>query len=116
MDFTINLIWVIIGGAALLLSVIAIVVKSSRESERFESWLKTHEKEIEELKRSKSALHNENKLLRELINNQSQNFNTEHRRLETVMANLNISLSKIDLKLELLLNGKIKTEPNHETN
>jgi hypothetical protein len=80
-NFTVNLFWLIVSALSFLLGIIAIVVKTSRESEKFENWLKTHEKEISELKVSNQNLYNENKLLREIINNQTANFNTEHRRL-----------------------------------
>jgi hypothetical protein len=108
MDFTINLIWVVLATFTLLLTVIASIVKSSREAERFESWLKTHEKEISELKQTCQALNTENKLLRESLNLQNSNFANETRRMENMMSSLALSIGKIDTKLELLLSGRIK--------
>lgn len=94
MDFTINLFWVIIAGITLIVTIITIIVKSSREAERFESWLKTHEKEIIELKRD------------------NKDINQEHKRLEAMIGGIAISLGKIDTKLEILLGDRWKANQN----
>lgn len=111
---TINLIWVVIAAVGLLITIIASFIKSNREAERFESWLKTHEKEITELKQTNQSLHSENKAIRESMALQNSTFAQETRRLETLMGNVQVSIGKIDTKLELLLNGRIKTNELHE--
>lgn len=108
MDLTINIIWVIIATVTLLFTVVASLIKSSRESEKFEIWLKTHEKEIDELKKINNGLNTEMKILRESINTQNLIFNKETRIIEASIANLANNLVKTNLMLELILKGTIK--------
>lgn len=93
-EVSINLIWVIIAAISLLISIALMIAKYNREAERFESWLKTHEKEISELKKD------------------NKDINQEHKRLESMIQNIAISLGRIDTKLEILLSDR----PNHFTN
>lgn len=102
MDYTINLLWVIIAALGLLVTLITMIIKYNREAERFESWLKTHEKEINELKRSNGDM--------------QHNFNTEHRRLESLIGGIAVSIGQIDTKLQLLLTGRIKNNNPEEQN
>lgn len=110
---TINLIWVVIAAVGLLGTIIASFIKSNREAERFESWLKTHEKEITELKHICNALHTENKILKDNINNQYHQSGQENRRLENMISELSKSVGQIDVKLGFLIDGKLKSV-NHE--
>lgn len=109
MEQTINLVWVIIGAATFLLTFVASIIKSSREAEQFKSWLKTHEKEITELKQIYQALHQETKTLKDNINNQNSQSMQESRRLENMIGQLSKTISQIDIKLNFLIDGKIKT-------
>lgn len=109
MDYTINLIWVVLAALTLLIAIIGSIIKSSREAERFESWLKTHEKEITEIKRKCDAQEAENKLLKESITNQNSISMQESRRLETMIGQLSQSIAQIDVKLSFIIEGKIKT-------
>lgn len=113
MDFTINVLWLLVGSATLLLTVLASIVKSNREAEQFKSWLKTHEKEITELKQMFQALHQENKILKESITSQNSVSMQENRRLENMIGQLSKTISQIDIKLSLLIDGRIKPI-NHE--
>lgn len=113
MDFTVNLIYVILVALGLIVTIITFVVKSNRESERFESWLKTHEKEIQELKSICNALHTENKILKDSITNQNSISMQENRRLESMISQLAQSIGQIDVKLSFLIDGKLKPT-NHE--
>lgn len=106
---TINLIWVIIAAVGLLGTIIASFIKSNREAERFESWLKTHEKEITELKSICNALHAENKLLKDSMNSQYHQSGEESRRLERMISELSKSVVQIDIKLGFLIDGKLKS-------
>lgn len=120
MDFTINVIYVVIVAFTLIIAIITLVgalikthKESSRESERFESWLKTHEKEIQELKKICHELHSENKILKESVNNQNHQSSQESIRLERMISELSKSIGQIDLKLGFLIEGKLKPT-NHE--
>ena len=113
MELTINLVWLFIGSATFLLTLVASIVKSSREAEQFRSWLKTHEKEITELKQIHQALHQETKTLKDNINSQNNQSMQESRRLENMIGDLSKIISQIDIKLNFLIDGKIKTG-NHE--
>lgn len=113
MDFTINLIYVILVAIGLIVTLITFIVKSNRESERFESWLKTHEKEIKELKSICNALHTENKILKDSITSQNSISMQENRRLESMIGQLAQSIGQIDVKLSFLIDGKLKST-NHE--
>lgn len=114
---TINIIYVIIAGAGLLLTFITLLLpfnaKINREAERFESWLKTHEKEITELKRKSEAQEVENKILKENQNSQYHQSGQENRRLENMISDLSKSIGQIDVKLGFLIDGKLKSA-NHE--
>lgn len=90
-----NIIYVVFTGIALVLTIVGVFIKSNREAERFESWLKTHEKEITELKQSRSEMNDK--------------FNQEHRRLETMIGGIAINIGKIDTKLQLFIDGRIKS-------
>jgi hypothetical protein len=107
MDFTINIIYVILVGLGVLLTVIAIVVKSSRESERFESWLKTHEKEIQDLRI-------ENKAIRESQALQNSTFMSEIRKVEHLMNELKISNAIIQNTLNILIKNTSIKPQDHE--
>lgn len=107
MDFTINLLWVIIAAIALLVTLIASIVKSNREAERFESWLKTHEKEIQ-------SLQVENKAIRESQNLQNSTFMQEIRKVENMMGELKVSNGIIQATLNILINNGRKNHENHE--
>ena len=113
MDFTVNLIYVILVALGLIVTIITFVVKSNREAERFESWLKTHEKEITELKRKSEAQEVENKILKENLNSQYHQSGMENRRLENMISDLSKSIGQIDVKLGFLIDGKLKSA-NHE--
>lgn len=102
MDYTINLLWVIIAAIGLLVTLITMIIKYNREAERFESWLKTHEKEIQEQKNSVKEIQN--------------SFNLEHKRLETMIGGIAVSIGQIDTKLQLLLTGRIKSNNQEEQN
>jgi uncharacterized protein (DUF342 family) len=114
MESTINLVWVFIGAATLLLTVIASIIKSSREAEQFKSWLKTHEKEITELKSLFQALLQENKTLKDNITSQNSQSMQENRRLENMIGQLSKTISQIDVKLSFLIDGRIKPLNNNE--
>lgn len=116
MELTINIVWVTIAAITLIFALIGAIIKSSREAEKFESWLKTHEKEIDELKKINHELNNETKMIREAMNSQALDFGKETREIEQSIAKLYSSLTSIDLKLEYLIEGKItqKTKIENE--
>lgn len=114
MESTINLVWLFIGAATLLLTVITSIIKSNREAEQFKSWLKIHEKEITELKSLFQTLLQENKTLKDNITSQNSQSVQENRRLENMIGQLSKTISQIDIKLNLLLDGRIKPINNNE--
>jgi hypothetical protein len=103
MEFTINLIWVILGAVSVIISIIVLIggmIKtnkaSSREAERFESWLKTHEKEIQNLQI-------EHKAIREAQAIQNSSFMSEIRKVEHLISELSKSNAIIQNTLEIIL-------------
>lgn len=117
MDYTINVIWVIIAAGGFILSIVGIIAKSSRESERFDSWLKTHEKELNDIRRKSEIMDANNSRLHELIQQQNASFMIETRRLEGMMVKVEISMAQINTKLGFLLEQssmKIKEDNKDE--
>jgi Flp pilus assembly protein TadB len=107
---TINLFWVILAAATLLLTFIGMLLahnsKTNREAERFESWLKTHEKEIQ-------SLQVENKAIRESQALQNSTFMQEIRKVEQLMGELKTSNGIIQNTLNILIrNGHLKPQDN----
>lgn len=107
---TINIFWLILAALTLLIAVIASIVKSNREAERYESWLKSHEKEIEDLKRNYANLTSENKSIRDIQTNQNNNFINEIRKVESLMSEIKLSNGIIHTKLEMLLSNGTKNQ------
>lgn len=92
-----TLVYTLVAIAGFIASGVFVYTKFNREAERHESWLKTHEKEIQELKEN------------------NKEIKQEHRRLESMIGEIAISLGKIDVKLEILLGNKLKANQNEGT-
>lgn len=104
---TINLFWLITAVVGVLISIIALIVKSGREAERFEGWLKTHEKEIQDLRI-------ENKAIRESQALQNSTFMSEIRKVEQLMNELKISNAIIQNTLNILIKNTSIKPKDHE--